>query len=189
MTSRTTGSPHVGVLSEDDWVPQNTRTRSVAVYGCLVLSSVGIIVTLFVALFEPSMGVIAVGSTVASVAFLLAARQLIVKFHVVQGNLETIFHVSTAYWDPGAIVSLTAAKGARWRRILLQRPSAVYFFKLRPTLKHLKQQDLAGAKDAVRFLYEMEPKPAISLYLQRGAASMVHHDLPVRVVSRQEISF
>lgn len=187
MTPQKTSSPRSGVFAQDDWSIQNTRARSLGFYCCLGLSVMGIAVAVFAALFAPAMWVIVAGGTAASIAFLLTARQLIAKYYVVEENLKTIFHVSTARWDPSTIVTLSAEHCAYWRRIILQRPRAVYFFRARPTLKHLKQQDLAGAKDAVRFLYEMEPRPSIALFFQRGSASMVHHDVPVRVLSRQVI--
>ncbi|WP_157000624.1 hypothetical protein [Leucobacter komagatae] len=128
MTPQKTSSPRSGVFAQDDWSIQNTRARSLGFYCCLGLSVMGIAVAVFAALFAPAMWVIVAGGTAASIAFLLTARQLVAKYYVVEENLKTIFHVSTARWDPSTIVTLSAEHGAYWRRIILQRPRAVYFF-------------------------------------------------------------
>lgn len=175
------------VFGQEEWVPPGSNARATAVYAALSLAFVGVCLAAFAALVDSSQVGLVVAGLLSSMLLLAFAHMIIARHHVVHDRLETIFHVTTARWEQDSLITLAATRGSWLRGFLFQRESAVYFFRLRPTRKHVQQQDLGGRKATPRFLYELAPITPIAVYYQRSAASLVYHDVTARVVNRQAL--
>lgn len=104
---------------------------------------------------------------------------------------STIFHVSTASWPAGTVVTLDPARRKRpaivtngWHVRLV---GAIYFFPRRPTFKHVRSQSLSGKGSADRYAYELRLLRPIASVYEAGAARFSTEDLLVEVMQASRL--
>lgn len=98
---------------------------------------------------------------------------------------STIFHISTAFWPVGTVVTLDPTRRKKpaivtngWHVRLVR---AIYFFPRRPTFKHVRSQRLSGKGDEDRYAYELRLLRPITSVYEAGAARFSTDDLLVEV--------
>lgn len=186
------------VWAERDWVPAAERRR-VRLAWVLLITLLGTGGALYIG------GMIAWLSSAVSFALAGAGALILVitgfvglavlPYRRVNSEMvaatSTVFHISSADWAVGEVVTLEPAycrkKQAIAERWWGRKARLVYFFPQRPTFRHARGQTLAGRRRAPRYLYELEVQHPIDALYGRGAALATPRDLRVAVIGRQEL--